>query len=498
MNSTPTIFPTPRRSISRTIYLVGVVFCSVVMVWLILGDRIWSALSTKIPIVSAYRWAGDVLFALGLGIGIVIVLRHLWIRLDDTRQELKESLEEHQSVIETAMEAIWVTNSRGQITYTNRVMRDLLGYPVENMFFHNFTDFLMTPFPAAIEAGEETKTRRKFDLCFVHRDGSPVWVIAALKPLHNARGEFRGMMGMAVDISDRRNVEEALQQSEARFRLLLQSQGEGTILFNLKGRFEFVNPAAERLFGVEPDTLTRYSITDFTSPENADELLQEVNRMPFQRSATLEWEIKPLKGSRRVLLVTITPWLEAHHELAGGLAVCRDITSRKQRENQLHYDSTHDALTGLFNRRFFEDELLSAGNQADSYPISLVVLDVDGLKKVNDALGHSAGDELLRRSANILKSTFRARDVIARIGGDEFAVLLVETDSKITAAILQRLQSRIDEANQDQEDFLVSLSFGAASAEQNEEIASIFQLADQQMYEMKQARRAAAQNAPVP
>ncbi len=498
MNVKPAIFPIPRRSISRTIYLVGVVFCSVVMAWLILGDRIWAALSTKISILAAYRWAADVLFALGLGFGIIFVLRHLWIRLDDTRQELKESLEEHQSVIETAMEAIWVTNSRGQITYTNRVMRDLLGYAPDKMFFHNFTDFLMTPFPAAIEAGEETNTRRKFDLCFIHRDGTPVWVIAALKPLHNARGEFRGMMGMAVDISDRRNVEEALQQSEARFRLLLQSQGEGTILFNLKGHFEFVNPAAERLFGVEPDTLPHYLLTDFTTPEKAEELLQEVQRLPFQRSVTLEWEIKPMKGNRRWLLVTISPWLEAHHELAGGLAVCRDITSRKRKENQLHYDSTHDALTGLFNRRFFEDQLLTTGNEADSYPISLVVLDVDGLKKINDTLGHSAGDELLRRAANILKSTFRARDVVARIGGDEFAVLLAATDSKITAAILQRLQNRIDEANQDQEDFQVSLSYGAATAEQSEEISSIFQLADQQMYEVKLARRAAAQNTPVP
>jgi len=128
------------------------------------------------------------------------------------------------------------------------------------------------------------------------------------------------------------------------------------------------------------------------------------------------------------------------------LSVLRDISDRKEIENKLQYVSSHDSLTGLYNRSFFEAarERITAGRK---YPISVVVADLDGLKSVNDTHGHEAGDLLIKSAANILSSVFRSEDVVARIGGDEFAILLSESDERVTSALLERIREAEQQHN---------------------------------------------------
>ena len=121
-------------------------------------------------------------------------------------------------------------------------------------------------------------------------------------------------------------------------------------------------------------------------------------------------------------MVTATPRFNSAGEFSGSFAIFRDITERKEIEVKLRYQSAHDVLTRLFNRFYFEEEMNRLENSRIS-PISIIVIDVDDLKSINDSQGHLTGDELLRSVARILKQSFRAEDMVARIGGDEFAVL---------------------------------------------------------------------------
>lgn len=172
----------------------------------------------------------------------------------------------------------------------------------------------------------------------------------------------------------------------------------------------------------------------------------------------------------------------------------RELTNIQE---ELRHLSTHDVVTGLYNRTFFEVELqrLSVGRK---FPVSVITADVDGLKTVNDTFGHEAGDRLLKQAAEALVGAFRRGDVVARIGGDEFCVLLPETDATVVVKLMERIRTRLDEINAKEGDFTVSISLGAATARNAEELPTALKLSDARMYEEKFSRKLEARGEGAP
>jgi diguanylate cyclase (GGDEF)-like protein len=173
----------------------------------------------------------------------------------------------------------------------------------------------------------------------------------------------------------------------------------------------------------------------------------------------------------------------------------QEIAQRRDAEERLRFQSTHDGMTGIYNRNFFETELARL-EQSREFPISIIIADIDGLKYVNDTLGHAMGDEKLRLTANLLRSSFRAGDILARIGGDEFAALLPTTDSAAEELIAVRIRARLAEHNSRRPDLPVHLSLGGATTEKCS-LTQTFTLADQRMYLDKAARKSRTGQTPT-
>jgi len=163
-------------------------------------------------------------------------------------------------------------------------------------------------------------------------------------------------------------------------------------------------------------------------------------------------------------------------------------------QEELRRLSTHDIMTGLYNRTFFEEEFkrLSLGRR---FPVSILAADVDGLKVVNDSLGHEAGDRLLKLVAEVMSGAFRVGDVVARVGGDEFCVLLPDADIQVVRESTERIRQRLDDANNTCKEFKVSISLGAATALTAEELSGALKTSDERMYQEKFARKRKASGA---
>ncbi len=168
--------------------------------------------------------------------------------------------------------------------------------------------------------------------------------------------------------------------------------------------------------------------------------------------------------------------------------VLYEITERKHMEETLRYLGNHDALTGVYNRTYFEEEIHRL-QRSRRYPVSMIVGDIDNLKSVNDRFGHVVGDKLIRSAARIFESVFRGGDVVARTGGDEFVILLPETNKTAAELALVRLREAVSKKSKTEP--VLSISFGMATGDQGASLTRLLKTADDNMYKEKQLKKKA-------
>lgn len=273
-----------------------------------------------------------------------------------------------------------------------------------------------------------------------------------------------------------------LQDQKAWHEAILGAIGEGISIQTIDYRILYQNRRHRELMG---DHVGEECFRAFGRRESVCEDCHLRRAVAEDSISTVERRVE-VEGEQRYYEITVSPLRDTAGKVVAGVEVIRDITARKQVEEKLRYMSSHDVLTGLYNRSYFEHEL-DRLVQGRHYPLSVIMADVDDLKIVNDSRGHAAGDELLAIAAYLIRESFRSEDIVARIGGDEFAVLLPDTDASAAEEVMARIRQTVEAWNREHE-FPVNLSIGCGTAQQSDQVPNALRLADSRMYDDKMAR----------
>ena len=306
-----------------------------------------------------------------------------------------------------------------------------------------------------------------------------------------------------IQAIDRKQREEDLQASEAKYRLLAENVSDAIwVLDYSANRFTYISPSCELLFGYSPEELMAMDL-EATMTNDSFRILQRtlnqsVNQFHInpENSSQMGIEIQQMKKDGGYIWVEVCarcrrgPYGEV--EIVG---VSRDISARKKAEEELSYTSYHDYLTGLYNRRFFEEELLRL-DTSRNLPLTILMADVNNLKLINDTLGHERGDKLLINASTAIRKGCREDDIISRIGGDEFALLLPKTDAAAAKQIVKRLRDAITSLSVD--NIPITIAMGAATKEKDSEsLRDVMKRAEDHMYQQKIEDKANAASASI-
>jgi diguanylate cyclase (GGDEF)-like protein len=287
-----------------------------------------------------------------------------------------------------------------------------------------------------------------------------------------------------------RSEMEALGEKVAILEMVLEASAQGLLVTDCSGSIVYFNGPLIRLWNFPEDVLLQGKLNwqvlfsnQLKEPERLLQFVHQVKDQPVVESLG----IFELNGGKllecRSRLHTLGKNQTAYH-----VWNFFDCTEQQRRERELHHLSTHDTLTGMHNRAYFE-MMLRECRALKKYPVSMIMVDIDGLKKVNDQLGHPAGDILLRQAGNILRQACRAGDVVARLGGDEFGLLLINADQSVSDQVLNRIYGLSNLYNIRHPSEPLSLSLGSAVAYCQEEVDNLFLRADESMYQSRWKRR---------
>lgn len=295
------------------------------------------------------------------------------------------------------------------------------------------------------------------------------------------------------DITERKMAEKMLRESENHLRNILDSIHSGVMLIDEETHvIEDVNKMAMDIIGLPKEKIVGSRCHRHICPaeENSCPITDLGQKIDHSERSLIRFDGKLLP-----IIKTVT---RLNFNNRGYLLESFiDITERKNMEDQLRHLSLHDVLTGLYNRAYFEEEMrrLESGRYN---PVGIILCDVDGLKMVNDTLGHESGDCLLIETANVIKKAMRQGDMVARIGGDEFAILLPHSDATDVERICDRIRESIEKFNMENSGLTISLSMGYSVAHTApNDMGSLFKEADDNMYREKVLHRQSASSAVV-
>lgn len=273
-----------------------------------------------------------------------------------------------------------------------------------------------------------------------------------------------------------------LNISKIKYEKLFEKSPVGLLICDIKGNIKDVNKEMVKLLGA-PDkkAVKRFNLNDvakvkevwhnkFLSSEDKDVIEGEIEYTTnWNKDVYLKYKVEVILFEKNNYEVIIA---------------VNDISREKKIEKDLEYLSFHDELTGLYNRRYFENEMERL-DQSRNIPISIIIGDLDNLKYINDTFGHKKGDEYIIKAAEIIENNFRNEDIVARIGGDEFAIILPDTDGKTAFEIGQRIKEKCNRCK-NYKQFGISIGH-ATKYKHSEDLEEVFIEADQELYKDKKS-----------
>lgn len=420
---------------------------------------------------------------------------------EGSREILRNIYYLYRFLIEKSLTGYYMVQNE-KFLYVNERLAQIFGYTVDEILQLDTYQTLIHPDDRPKVLEQASLRKAGFDISSVYtlrglkKNGDVVFV-----ELMASVNLFWGqpiLHGNVVDITKSYLAQEALRVSEERYRGIVEDQTDLIIRIGLNGNFTFVNGAVCRYLGRSYDDIIGRPVISFIPLADQRLAIEAIKRLnPQNPSNTVEHRLLMPNGEVRWAQWNQRAITDGSGAIVEYQSVGRDITERKALEDELKRLSLHDSLTGLYNRAYFEAEMVRLDAGRDD-PVGVIMCDLDGLKLINDSMGHSAGDDLLREAAILLKRCFRASDVVARIGGDEFAVLLPGSNISATREACKRLRRTIAEYNSRNPDIPLSMSVGY-SVRQNADrtLSQALVEADNYMYREKLHSRTSARSAIV-
>ena len=372
-------------------------------------------------------------------------------------QNLRSSESRYRGLFENVVDGVYIASRDGDIITVNPALVEMLGYDsVEDMKNAGRTTmFYVNPIDrervfARLEAEGFVKN---FEYRLRRKDGTEIVVLENSRAIYDDDGKIAAHEGTITDITERKIAETRVFEEKERAQVTLQSIGDGVITTDAEGRVDYLNPVAQGLTGWEGRNARGRPIEDImsivnehtrTSVENpVVRCLREGRVITLADNSVLINK----DGAEVPIQDSAAPIRDRIGNVIGAVMVFHDVSKESRLFRQLSYQASHDSLTGLINRREFENRLVTALDKSHSSPEqehALLYLDLDQFKVVNDTFGHTAGDELLRQISELVQANIRSTDTLARLGGDEFGILLERCDEERAMEVAEAIRMAIE------------------------------------------------------
>jgi diguanylate cyclase (GGDEF)-like protein/PAS domain S-box-containing protein len=386
----------------------------------------------------------------GVVAGINILGEELEASVAETKQaneSLRQAFDYAQTLIRSSPDGILAVDRDFRITEWNLSMERMFGEDREYA-----VGLALDEIPFMLETGEAARIRTGLDgqniqprefACRIPGADKESYFETLMAPLRDRTGQIQGAVLRIRDITERKWAEEQLRRASLYARSLIEADLDPLVTISVEGKIMDSNAAAARATGVPLERLTGSDFSEyFTDPDRARAAYREA----FTKGAVKNYPLtmRQVSGNLTEVLYNASVFHSEKGEVAGVLAVARDISERRRAERAEEV-ARRDGLTDLYNHRTFYEFLREEAVRAQRFnrPVSLLMLDIDHFKRVNDAYGHEAGDVVLKGLSGLLVQQVRAVDRVCRYGGEEFTVILPETDVAMAMQIAERMRAEV-------------------------------------------------------
>ncbi len=417
----------------------------------------------------------------------------------EAEQALLAASERFRAAFENAPIGVALLAPDGRWFQVNPALCRLLGYSEEELLQLTFAD---VTHPADLAATVELRRQQregeadssKIEKRYLRSDGMTVWVSVSSTLVRDGSGDVLYTVAQIEDISERIAAQQAQREAEERFRRAFEDASIGMALVGLDGRWLQVNRTLCEITGYSEARLLQSSFQDITHPDDLEVSTVQAGRLLAGEIGSYQLEKRYLRANGSTLWVMLSVSLVRNEEGTPlyYVAQLEDISERKRAERELRRLADHDPLTGLLNRRGFRDQLdrelrrRPQGGQA-----ALLLIDLDNFKHVNDTAGHPAGDRYLTAAGKLLDRALHPGDLLARIGGDEFAAVIHNVSTEQALRVAERVLEAAHSFrfHEGEHVFDLTISVGLCPIQDQDDTLTLITQADQALYEAKHQGR---------